>query len=64
MTDALAQEVAPFGIHVTLLEPGPYRTDWRGSSAVWAEAAPPYAERAHAPSAGVAPATRRPPPAR
>ncbi|AWN30110.1 SDR family NAD(P)-dependent oxidoreductase [Streptomyces sp. NEAU-S7GS2] len=51
LTDALAQEVAPFGIHVTLLEPGPYRTDWRGSSAVWAEAAPPYAERAHAPSA-------------
>ncbi|MFE2933491.1 SDR family NAD(P)-dependent oxidoreductase [Streptomyces sp. NPDC059278] len=34
MTDALAQEVARFGIHVTLLEPGPFRTDWRGSSAV------------------------------
>ncbi|MFG1923070.1 SDR family NAD(P)-dependent oxidoreductase [Cryptosporangium sp. NPDC048952] len=33
ITESLAQEVAGFGIHVTCVEPGPYRTDWldRGS---------------------------------
>ncbi|GAB2606027.1 short-chain dehydrogenase/reductase [Paractinoplanes abujensis] len=33
LTEALAQEVEPFGIHVTCVEPGPYATDWldRGS---------------------------------
>ncbi|MFC7303453.1 SDR family NAD(P)-dependent oxidoreductase [Streptomyces monticola] len=55
LSDALAQEVARFGIHVTLLEPGPYRTDWRGSSAVWADPGPAYAEWAKAPSAGAEP---------
>ncbi|MFD6418771.1 SDR family NAD(P)-dependent oxidoreductase [Streptomyces sp. NPDC060194] len=28
LSEALAQEVAPFGIKVTLLEPGGYATDW------------------------------------
>ncbi|MFF4170113.1 SDR family NAD(P)-dependent oxidoreductase [Streptomyces sp. NPDC001744] len=55
LSDALAQEVGRFGIHVTLVEPGPYRTDWRGASAVWAEPGEAYAEFAHAPSAGAAP---------
>ena len=32
-SQSLAQEVAPFGIHVTLIEPGGYATDWSGSSA-------------------------------
>jgi NAD(P)-dependent dehydrogenase (short-subunit alcohol dehydrogenase family) len=32
-SQSLAQEVAPFGIHVTLIEPGGFSTDWAGSSA-------------------------------
>ena len=32
LTEALWEEVAPFGIKVTALEPGPYRTDWAGRS--------------------------------
>jgi NAD(P)-dependent dehydrogenase (short-subunit alcohol dehydrogenase family) len=32
MTESLAQEVAPFGIKVTIVEPGGFRTDWNGSS--------------------------------
>jgi NAD(P)-dependent dehydrogenase (short-subunit alcohol dehydrogenase family) len=31
-SQALSQEVAPFGIHVTLIEPGGFATDWNGSS--------------------------------
>jgi NAD(P)-dependent dehydrogenase (short-subunit alcohol dehydrogenase family) len=31
-SDALAQEVAPLGIHVTCVEPGPFRTDGAGRS--------------------------------
>jgi NAD(P)-dependent dehydrogenase (short-subunit alcohol dehydrogenase family) len=41
-SDSLAQEVAAFGIRVTLVEPGSYVTDWAGSSAVWAEGLEPY----------------------
>jgi short-subunit dehydrogenase len=37
MSQALAAEVARFGIHVTLVEPGGYATDWRDSSAVRAD---------------------------
>ncbi|MGX9430585.1 MULTISPECIES: SDR family NAD(P)-dependent oxidoreductase [Bradyrhizobium] len=44
LTEALAQEVAAFGIKVTLVEPGPYATDWAGSSAVHAAPKPEYAE--------------------
>jgi NAD(P)-dependent dehydrogenase (short-subunit alcohol dehydrogenase family) len=35
-SEALAAEVAPHGINVTLVEPGPYATDWAGSSGVHA----------------------------
>ena len=31
-SDALAAEVAPLGIAVTCVEPGPFRTDWAGRS--------------------------------
>lgn len=36
MSQALAKEVAPFGVRVTIVEPGGYDTDWIGSA--------PYAE--------------------
>lgn len=42
LSEALAQEVAGFGIRVTLVEPGPVDTEWRGESAVRAEPLPAY----------------------
>jgi NAD(P)-dependent dehydrogenase (short-subunit alcohol dehydrogenase family) len=32
ISEALGKEVAPFGIHVTTLAPGQFRTDWAGRS--------------------------------
>jgi NAD(P)-dependent dehydrogenase (short-subunit alcohol dehydrogenase family) len=31
-SEVLSKEVAPLGIHITLVEPGGFRTDWAGSS--------------------------------
>ncbi|HET6708442.1 SDR family oxidoreductase [Amycolatopsis sp.] len=42
MSEALAAEVAGFGIKVTLVEPAGYATDWGGSSAVRTESLPAY----------------------
>jgi NAD(P)-dependent dehydrogenase (short-subunit alcohol dehydrogenase family) len=44
ISQALAQEVKGFGIHVTLIEPGGFSTDWGGSSAKHAKAHDAYAE--------------------
>jgi NAD(P)-dependent dehydrogenase (short-subunit alcohol dehydrogenase family) len=43
-SQALAQEVAGFGIKVTLIEPGGFSTDWAGSSARHATPLPAYDE--------------------
>jgi NAD(P)-dependent dehydrogenase (short-subunit alcohol dehydrogenase family) len=36
-SEALAAELAPLGIHVTIVEPGPFRTDFLGRSGIQAE---------------------------
>lgn len=41
-SQALAQEVGEFGIHVTLVEPGGFSTDWSGPSAKRSEPIPAY----------------------
>jgi NAD(P)-dependent dehydrogenase (short-subunit alcohol dehydrogenase family) len=41
-TQSLAQEVAEFGIKVTLVEPGGFTTDWSGPSAKHSEQLPAY----------------------
>ncbi|MGY1601865.1 SDR family oxidoreductase [Geodermatophilus sp. SYSU D00815] len=43
-SQALAQEVADFGIKVTLIEPGAFSTDWGGASARHATPNPAYDE--------------------
>ncbi|VEG51674.1 short-chain alcohol dehydrogenase [Mycolicibacterium aurum] len=43
-SQALAQEVAEFNVHVTLIEPGGFSTDWAGPSAKHATQLPDYAE--------------------
>src|ERR1700734_2147182 len=41
-SQSLAQEVAEFGVKVTLIEPAGYSTDWSGSSAVHSTPLPAY----------------------
>jgi NAD(P)-dependent dehydrogenase (short-subunit alcohol dehydrogenase family) len=42
LSESLAAEVARFGVHVTLVEPGGYDTDWAGSSARHSDPLPAY----------------------
>jgi NAD(P)-dependent dehydrogenase (short-subunit alcohol dehydrogenase family) len=44
LCESLSQEVAGFGINVTLIEPGGYSTDWSGSSARHSEPISAYDE--------------------
>ena len=67
LSQSLAQEVAGFGIHVTLIEPGGYTTDWSGPSAVRSAENPAYADvreaaksRSSAANPGDPTATREP----
>jgi NAD(P)-dependent dehydrogenase (short-subunit alcohol dehydrogenase family) len=47
LSEALAVEVAPFGISVTIVEPGPFRTDFLGGSlTATAKVLPDYKETA------------------
>ena len=41
-SESLAQEVAGFGVGVTIVEPGPFRTDWNGDSMTRATPMPEY----------------------
>lgn len=43
-SQSLSQEVAGFGINVTLIEPGGYSTDWSGPSATHSAENPAYSE--------------------
>ncbi|CCH52975.1 short-chain dehydrogenase/reductase SDR [Fibrisoma limi BUZ 3] len=42
LSETLASEVTDFGIHVSLVEPAPYATDYAGSSAVRTQPLPAY----------------------
>jgi NAD(P)-dependent dehydrogenase (short-subunit alcohol dehydrogenase family) len=49
LSEALSKEVAPLGIKVLVVEPGPFRTDWAGRSLVASgKQIPDYAETAGA----------------
>ena len=34
LSESLSVELAPLGLHVTIVEPGPFRTDWAGRSII------------------------------
>jgi NAD(P)-dependent dehydrogenase (short-subunit alcohol dehydrogenase family) len=42
-SEVLAEEMCPFGVHVTIVEPGGFRTDFAGASTVIEDGHPDYA---------------------
>ncbi len=45
LSESLARELKPFGIHVTIVEPGGFRTNFAGGSMKWSQVeSPHYAE--------------------
>lgn len=42
-SESLAQELAPLGVRLTIVEPGGFQTDWAGSSMSFAQPLPAYA---------------------
>lgn len=59
-SQSLAQEVESFGIHVTLIEPGGFSTDWSGPSSKRATELPAYAAAHEAANAARATRTAKP----
>ena len=43
LSEALAQEIKPLGLKLTIVEPGGFRTDWAGASMAFAEPSKAYA---------------------
>jgi NAD(P)-dependent dehydrogenase (short-subunit alcohol dehydrogenase family) len=43
LSEALAQEIKPLGLKLTIVEPGGFRTDWAGASMAYAKEIPDYA---------------------
>ncbi len=63
LSQSLSQEVAGFGIHVTLVEPGGFSTDWSGPSSKHSEEIAAYADVREAASkrpSAADPGSRRP----
>lgn len=54
LTDSMSQEVAQFGIKVTLIEPAAFATDFYGGSAAYADPIPAYDDFRAAVAAGYA----------
>src|ERR1700761_7681002 len=55
LSETLATEVKDFGIHVTLIEPNGFSTDWSGASALQTTALPAYDKVKAAFQAGLSP---------